>query len=122
MRLSSIGLFLSLAVLILIMTGCTGTQDFDPNVYGVYATSSRISGPVPMSVGFKATVTGGVSPYQIVWDFGDNENTKAGVSVAHVYVEPGIYTVTCMVADFNGNMVGDWLTVTAYNTLSGPTK
>jgi len=114
MRLSLIGLFFGISILMLVMTGCTGSQDIDPNVYGVYATSNRISGPVPLSIGLKAAVTGGNPPYQIVWDFGDNEDTKAGVSVAHVYVDPGIYTVTCLVSDDMGNMISDWLTVTAY--------
>ena len=87
---------------------------FEPIQLHVEATVSKQSGPVPLSVGFKAIVTGGHPPYGVVWDFGDNEDPQGGVSVAHVYVDPGDYTVTVIVSDDDGNWQSDWIHLSAY--------
>ncbi len=52
----------------------------------------------------------GITSYQ--WDFGDG-GTASGITVNHVYVQPGTYTVTLRVNDAAGNgPVSDTLTVT----------
>ena len=43
----------------------------------------------------------GIVSYE--WDFGDG-NTGTGLITAHVYTEPGIYTVTLTVRDATGNV------------------
>jgi PKD repeat protein len=100
-----------------------------PGVYGsflrvplhVEATASMTQGPVPLSIGLKAIITGGTPPYSMVWDFGDDTDPQAGVTVAHSYVDPGTYTITCMVADAEEipTWVSDWIIVTAYS-MPGP--
>jgi len=100
-----------------------------PGVYGAFehvplhveATVSRQMGPIPLSVGFKAIVTGGHPPYGVVWDFGDNDDPQAGVSVAHLYEDPGDYTVTVIVTDDSGNWTSDWIHLTAYFAPGPPT-
>ncbi len=98
-----------------------------PGIYGAFeyvplhveATVSRQSGPVPLSVAFKAIVTGGHPPYSIVWDFGDAEDPEAGVAVSHIYPEPGDYNVTVMVMDQDNIWTSDWIHLTAY-WIAGP--
>ena len=99
-----------------------------PGIYGAFetvdlhveATVNHQSGPVPLSVGFKAIVTGGHPPYGVVWDFGDNEDPKAGPVVAHAYADPGDYTATVMVTDSVGHTATDWIYLTAYYIASPP--
>lgn len=51
---------------------------------------------------FDTEVTsGGLAPFDFVWDFGDNSNGQ-GSSVSHIYAEPGPYTVNVIVTDANG--------------------
>ena len=45
------------------------------------------------------------------WDFGDGEN-GSGVSLSHVYENPGEYTVTLVVTDNNGNTFSKSIIVT----------
>ncbi|HDS30080.1 MAG TPA: PKD domain-containing protein [Firmicutes bacterium] len=85
----------------------------------VELTASRTSGPVPLSVGMKAIVTGGHPPYSVLWTFGDNEDPEMGLTWSHIYVDPGTYTITCMVKDQAETEVTDWIFVTAYYQ-SGP--
>lgn len=94
-----------------------------PGIYGsfervplkVEAWVSMQQGPVPLSVALKAMVTGGNPPYEAVWDFGDNEEPKAGLAVSHLYKEPGVYLPTVTVTDADGSIVSDWLTLTAFS-------
>jgi len=98
-----------------------------PGVYGVFqvvalhveATVSQQQGPLPLSVGFKAIITGGQPPYQAVWDFGDNTDPSAGMTAAHTYVDPGEYTATVLVSDANQHWVTDWVHLSALN-IGGP--
>ncbi len=98
-----------------------------PGIYGAFeavplhveATVSQQQGPLPLSVGVKAIITGGNPPYQAVWNFGDNSDPTGGVSVAHAYVDPGDYTATVIVVDESGHWASDWIHLTAY-WQSGP--
>lgn len=100
----------------------------NPGIYGAFepvdlhveATVSEQSGPIPLSVGFKAIVTGGQEPYGIIWDFGDNNEPVAGKTVAHMYENPGDYTATVMVTDAVGHTATDWIHLTAYYISSPP--
>jgi hypothetical protein len=99
-----------------------------PGIFGAFeavplhveASVSQQMGPVPLSVGFKAIVTGGHPPYSALWDFGDNEDPKGGLSVAHAYGDPGDYTVTVTVMDAEGHVATDWVHLTAYYIASPP--
>jgi len=86
----------------------------------VEATVSQQMGPVPLSVGFNAIVTGGHPPYSAVWDFGDKDDSKSGLSATHQYVDPGDYTAVVTVMDSNGQVDTDWIYLTAYWIASPP--
>jgi len=98
-----------------------------PGVYGVFepvplhveARISRQQGPAPLSVAFEAIITGGHPPYDVIWDFGDNEDPGAGVAVAHIYKDPGVYNPVVTVIDSDRNTATDRLTLIAY-ALPGP--
>ncbi len=85
----------------------------------VEATASMTQGPAPLSVGFKAIVTGGRPPYSVVWEFGDNSKPEGGMTVGHYFPDPGEWTVTCIVYDGDGISVTDWLNLVGYGQ-SGP--
>jgi hypothetical protein len=98
-----------------------------PGIYGVFqpvelhveATVSSAQGPIPLSVGFKAIVTGGTPSYSVLWWFGDDSDPEVGFSVAHLYPDPGTYTATVVVTDGNGNTATDFITIQAY-AIQGP--
>src|SRR2546422_153998 len=74
------------------------------------------SNPLPLlPVTFTANASGGTSPYNYSWDFGDRA-TATGASATHSYVLPGTYTVTLTVTDANGQTVttSQTITVLAY--------
>jgi len=99
-----------------------------PGIYGsfesvplhVEATVSDATGPIPLSVGFKAIVSGGHPPYSIFWDFGDGTDPSGGPAVAHLYTDPGDYTAVVSVQDSSGHTATDWINVTAYWQSSPP--
>jgi hypothetical protein len=99
-----------------------------PGIYGsfglvplhVEATVSSQMGQAPLSVAFKAVVTGGHPPYDIVWIFGDDTDNLAGEAASHYYKEPGIYHPSIMVIDDDGVIVTDTLIITALNKSGAP--
>jgi PKD repeat protein len=100
----------------------------NPGTYGAFEavplhveiTVNHQSGPLPLSVAFKAIVTGGMPPYDASWDFGDNQDPRAGLFTSHAYVDPGDYTATVLVKDGAGNWVSDWIFLSAYAISSPP--
>ena len=65
-------------------------------------TSTTQTGKAPLAVGFTSTVTGGQTPYNYSWDFGDSQ--KSGdASPTHIYKNTGIYDAKCTVRDAKGN-------------------
>ncbi len=68
-------------------------------------TPSPVNGCSPLVVTFDGGASGGTAPLHFDWDFG-NGNTSAGVGQSNpgaLYLQPGIYTVTLVVTDANGN-------------------
>jgi hypothetical protein len=72
------------------------------------------------SVEFNATVSGGFSPYNYKWDFGD-KSTSTDESPVHTYNAAGKYTVTLTITDDKGNTMTDtrtdYITVQAGSTI-----
>ena len=58
------------------------------------------------NVYFTATVTGGFTPYNYKWDFGD-KSTSTDESPVHVYNSSGKFTVSLTVTDDKGNTATD---------------
>jgi len=57
-----------------------------------------LSPAVGNTVTFTATISGGVTPYNMTWNFGDG-TTGIGLSPAHTYTANGVYYVTMNAAD-----------------------
>jgi Ca2+-binding RTX toxin-like protein len=90
------------------------------NPLTVEITSSDTEGvravPAPATIEFEADITGGVEPYAISWDFGNDGSASNEESdektIVHIYNEPGTYIVTLTVTDANGQQATDSLQVT----------
>jgi len=87
-------------------------------VAGFMATPT--SGSVPLTVDFSDQTTGGVKPYTYEWDFDndgsvDNDDEQ---NPSHEYSDPGTYTVSLKVTDFEENE--DTQTKTDYITVTEP--
>ena len=93
---------------------------FDPVPLGVEITVSRQTGPAPLSVAFKAIVTGGTPPYDAVWFWSDSSDPSAGLTNSHFYEAPGDYDPSVLVIDSSGASVTDWIHLTCYGQASPP--
>ncbi|MDE1881517.1 MAG: PKD domain-containing protein, partial [Euryarchaeota archaeon] len=60
--------------------------------------SDHPSGLAPTQVTFGSTVSGGIAPYNLTWNFGDGA-VGFGASPTHIYSVPGSYNVNCFVRD-----------------------
>ena len=96
----------------------------------ISVSTNRTSGNAPLAVNFDASATTaeGVSkPFHnlsYTWDFGDpgagnwelttgrDKNKTTGPFVGHVYDEPGNYTATLTVTDFNGHTSSHSINIT----------
>jgi len=67
----------------------------------LYANQS--TGIEPLEVSFVAGITGGNSPYEILWNFGDGDSSTEEM-VNHIFAA-GVYTVVLQVTDDNGDIV-----------------
>lgn len=63
------------------------------------ASASPGEGPAPLEVNLTAIVAGGVSPFDLWWDFGDGTPGSNLSSPAHTYANAGAYTATVTVID-----------------------
>lgn len=101
---------------------------FTPTVAGAM-TASRTSGVAPLGVSFSAeaeATTSASKPFHdrlYVWDFGDangdvwalsgkSKNAAQGPVTAHVFEEPGTYTVTLTVSDSTGAVFAEAMDIT----------
>ena len=80
-----------------------------PPVAVIYAPTEGVAGDVIIFDASDSTPEGWLGGY--TWNFGDGTISE-GVLVEHVFVAPGVYTVTLTVVDFNGQTSEDTLTIT----------
>ena len=69
------------------------------NFYGIPSTGNASE---PLGFTASATDPGMLDTLTYTWDFGDGSPLRNGATVGHVYVVPGMYTVTLVVADNGG--------------------
>lgn len=74
-------------------------------------TADIVSGAPPLAVNFTASSPKG-SPASYQWDFKDNSPVAMGPSVQHMFMEPGMYSVTLTVRDSAGRASQSSLMVT----------
>lgn len=65
------------------------------------------TGVVPFDADFTSMVTSGTPPYTFLWDFGDEGDDSVEANPEYTYIDAGVYTVTCQVADSEGRTAFD---------------
>lgn len=85
-------------------TGCTHEyeEDIDVSVLNAAFTADRYTGCAPQNIRFTNTSTGAGLTYE--WRFGDTgpNSTSTVKNPAHIYNNPGVYTVRLIVTDSYG--------------------
>ena len=66
--------------------------------FNVTASGSPLGGVVPVQVSFTASATGGLSPYQFLWSFGDGVISSLQ-NATHTYMTAGHYLAAVTVTD-----------------------
>jgi len=73
-----------------------------PSALEVQISTSRDTGPAPLTVEFGAFVSGGTQTYSsVAWGLGDGQN-GSGLQFNYTYTTPGVYTVNVTVTDSSG--------------------
>jgi hypothetical protein len=73
--------------------------------FSVVSFSGNCSSPLPETARFDSNASGGVSPYNFSWTFGDGSPTGFGQNVSHAYSAYGQFQVTLYVTDGAGDHV-----------------
>ncbi len=88
----------------------------------ISARASTTSGTAWLHENFTATVSGGTSPYNATWDFGDGAR-GFGLSVSHVYQSAGTYIPQVTVLDASGGTgSAETSTITVAGGTGGPLR
>jgi DNA-binding beta-propeller fold protein YncE/PKD repeat protein len=84
----------------------------DPALAGTFSVNSGSTSTIAPDalIRFAASPTGGTSPYNATWTFGDGTEST-GLSVTHQYASPGMYVVSVVETDSGGGSVSSTLTV-----------
>ena len=80
-------------------------------------TASLSSPVVGQTISFTGSASGGTSPYNYAWNFGDS-STGTGSSASHVYQTAGVYRVVLTVTDAAAHVANATKTVTVTLPLS----
>ncbi len=79
-------------------------------------TASPTKGTAPVTIAFSTQVSGGTSPYDFYWDFGDMQASIIE-NPAHTYTTPGNYTVTLRVRDAFGDIEDKTVNISATRSI-----
>jgi PKD repeat protein len=82
------------------------------------ASGTPSSGGAPLTVAFKATASGGTSPYSYSWNFGGTTHSTSQ-NPSHLYLYTGSYHVVLTVTDSKRSTAIASLTVTVSSAVSG---
>lgn len=94
-----------------VVAGSTLGLGIDPT-FAAVASENRTTTDVGVPVGFSANLSGGTSPENTTWSFGDGSpNTTTGPSVSHTFTTAGQFNVTLLAVDAAGARVLAPLTV-----------
>lgn len=79
------------------------------------ANTTTVAQHTPVT--FTASVTdGNGDPLSYFWSFDDNEHGPGTSTVSHTFINPGVYTVRCVVSDRKGGTFSKNIAVTVGNT------
>lgn len=80
--------------------------------------TASLSNPlVGQTVSFTGSASGGTSPYNYAWNFGDS-STGSGSSASHVYQTAGVYRVALTITDAAGHIANATNTIIVRSPLS----
>jgi PKD repeat protein len=78
-----------------------------PVFAGLQTTVAPSHATGPNTVYGVLTGTGGFTPVNGIWDWGDGTPTSSGLTPSHTYAAPGTYTVSCSAVDAGAQEVTD---------------
>lgn len=76
------------------------------------ASAQPTSGTAPLAVSFTGGASGGTSPYQFTWNFGDG-STSTAQNPSHTYSSSGTFTATLTVTDASGATASSSVSISA---------
>ena len=94
--------------------GKTATDTTQVTVYDIdelFININDANAIVGIETLFTATIKGGIPPYTINWDFGDQKTSQEN-NPTHIYNSPGVYTITVTVTDNRQKTATDTATIT----------
>ena len=94
----------------------TGTVTVNQTPVASFIADTMVSCAVPFTVNFTSTSTGGTN---YVWNFGDGSPASVLQNPAHVYTQPGTYTVSLIVTNASGPCV-DSVKINNFIVISRP--
>ncbi len=68
-------------------------------------SASPLSGPPPLEVVYRSSISGGVAPYSELWSFGDGGTASGGPVVYHNFTAPGTFVARDQVCAQGGECV-----------------
>lgn len=108
----SSGLTASASVTVSVLNSSTNSS------FALSVSATPSFGCAPLNVSFQATATGGSSPYNYAWTFGDG-TTGRGNPVSHTYASSGAFTATVTASDSSGQTAWASTLISVNSTCGG---
>jgi len=81
-----------------------------PDKLGINVSVNPPGGKVPITLNFAASAVGGMSPYRVLWDFGEGKTAEI-MNPSYKFEKEGKYKVNVYLADESGQELARQLTV-----------